>query len=225
MITQRDEEILKFINVFGKSYLPVLSQTFFKNDFLARRRMKKLYDYRMITYRKTNLMKPRKAIFLTEVAKKYLIDLGIEPKESRLNISTIYHNINEQIVYYYLVQIGEVIRTTSYHHSKTLHHVPDFIFINKNGIRTNIEVEMSKKSLPRYKKILHNTFKDDVNAILYVLKTKNEIEKFASFLPKDDRLLFIDIDSLKTNIITNKKINPISQADLLEQRLFKTEIQ
>ena len=109
-----------------------------------------------------------------------------------------------------------MIRTTISEHSKTLHHVPDFIFVAKNNQRFNIEIEFTKKSQSRYKEILIATSKDTVDGILYIFLKKEDIDRYINFLPKDGRLLFIDIETMTSNIAQFGKINPISQ----EQNLF-----
>jgi hypothetical protein len=57
-----------------------------------------------------------------------------------------------------------------------------------------------------------NTKKDNIDGILYIVKTKEDIQRFKEFLPLDNRLLFIDIDSLIYNIKESGKIDPIAQS-------------
>ena len=210
MITNRDIEVIKFINVFGKSYDIVLSKTFFKSEAMARKRIAKINKMELVSFWKTNLMSPRRAIVLTNEAKEYLKnELEIKPKNPKLNITTLQHNIIEQLAYYHLLKIGKVIRTTVYEHGNKLHHIPDFI-LETGGKRINIEVELTKKSVKRYTSLLMATKKDNIDAILYIVKNKSDIERLKNHLPKDNRLLFIDIDSMIDNINHHNKINPIS---------------
>lgn len=212
MLTPRDIEIFKFINRYGKSYNEVMARTFFSSPITSSKRMNELQKQGLITFWKTNHISPRRAIVLTSEAKEYLSDVHkIKPKNTKINITTLNHNIIEQIADYHLSQIGQVIRTTISEHSKTLHHIPDFIFLSKNNQRFNIEIELTKKASARYKEILISTTKDDVDGILYIFEKKDDIARYINFLPFDKRLLFIDIDTMISNIKLYQKINPISQ--------------
>jgi len=71
MITNRDIEIFKFINRYGKSYIEVMGKTFFNNEQVARNRINSLFKQGFISYWNTNLMTPRRAIILSEEIKKY----------------------------------------------------------------------------------------------------------------------------------------------------------
>lgn len=51
--------------------------------------------------------------------------------------------------------------------------------------------------------------------MLYVLRKKEDIKRFAEYLPRSNKLMFIDINSLIHNIKTTGKINPIFQEQLL----------
>lgn len=216
MITPRDIEVFKFINRYGKSYNEVLGKTFFSNTSTASKRMYQLQKQGLITFWKTSLLSPRRAIVLTNETKEFLEnEYELKPKNTKINVSTIHHNILEQITDYHLSKIGVVLRTTISEHSKTLHHVPDFIFTSKNNQRFNVEIELTKKSQERYKSILLNTSKDDVDGILYIFETKNDIERYINFMPKDSRLLFIDINTMISNIASLERINPISQDENL----------
>ncbi|QOP45542.1 hypothetical protein [Sulfurimonas paralvinellae] len=183
MITDRDIEIFKFINKYGKSYIEVLAKTFFTNEQVARNRMNILAKQNLITYWNTNLMKPRRAIVLTSDTKSMLEnDFDITPRNAKLNRTTIQHNIIEQIVDFHLSKIGTVERTTVYTHKEKLHHIPDFIFINGSGNKINIEVELTKKSAPRYAKLMQSVSKDNPDAIIYVLTSKEKIKPFATIM-------------------------------------------
>lgn len=212
MITARDIEIFKFINRYGKSYIEVLAKTFFANEQVARNRINSLAKQELITYRNTGLMKPRRAIVLTSEAKGYLQDeFELVPKNAKINRTTIAHNVIEQIADYHLSKIGKVERTTVATHSQKLHHIPDFIFTNHNGKRINIEIELTKKSIPRYNEIMQAVKKDNVDAIIYILLTSDKIKMFASSLPKWQKLFFISIDELISNISQIGQIKPYAQ--------------
>jgi len=221
MITDRDIEIFKFINKYGKSYIDVLAKTFFSNEQVARNRMNILAKQNLITYWNTNLMKPRRAIVLTSDTKSMLEnDFDITPRNAKLNRTTIQHNIIEQIVDFHLSKIGTVERTTVYTHRDKLHHIPDFIFTNEVGNKINIEVELTKKSAPRYAKLMQLVAKDNPDAIIYVLTSKEKIKPFATIMPKWHKLFFISVDDLIKNINQTGQIKPTPQ----EQSLFETPI-
>lgn len=210
MLTNRDIEMFKFINRYGKTYEIVLSKTFFTNKSTTAKRLKKLEDLGLISYWNTSLSSPRRAIILTQETREFLEnEHGIKPKFSKLATTTIHHNIIEQLADFWLQKIGQVERTTAYEHSKKLHQIPDFIFTSKQGKRFNVEVERTKKTLARYKEILINTTKDGVDGVLYILMKQEDISRFMNFMPRDNRLLFIDIESMISNIKNDGKINPV----------------
>jgi hypothetical protein len=221
MITERDIEIFKFIHKYGKSYIEVLAKTFFANEQVARNRVNILAKQNLVSYWNTGLMKPRRAIVLTSDTKLLLeSDYDLKIKSVKLNHTTIRHNIMEQIVDYHLSKIGTIERTTVSTHQTKLHHIPDFIFTNSNGNRINIEVERTKKSAPRYAKIMQAVSKDNVDAIIYILETRSQIKSFASIMPKWQKLFFISIDDLINNIQTSGQIKPLAQ----EASLFDSTI-
>lgn len=221
MITQRDIEIFKFINRYGKTYIEVLAKTFFTNEQVARNRINTLAKQNLISYWNTGLMKPRRAVVLTSDTKQYLEDEhDLTVKSVKLNRTTILHNIIEQITDYHLGRIGTVERTTVATHGSKLHHVPDFIFTNDNGNKINIEVELTKKSAPRYTEIMKDVSKDNVDAIIYVLETHSKIKSYASIMPKWQKLFFISMNELIKNIDQTGQIKPHSQ----ELSLFESPI-
>ncbi len=215
MITKRDEEILKFINIFGKTYTKVLEKTFFPSLSSAENRVTKLKNQNIISYWNTNLISPRRAIVLSESTKSYFErHLDIKVKKTKIHLSTIQHNIIEQISYFWLLKIGEVKRTVVINDSKNLNHTPDFILFSQ-GKKINIEVELTKKTEKRYKEIIFKSVKDGADYILYIVKKKEDVKSFAEYLPRSNKLMFIDINSLIYNIKTTGKINPIFQEQLL----------
>lgn len=221
MITERDLEVFKFINRYGKTYIEVLARTFFTNEQVARNRMNTLAKQNLISYWNTGLMKPRRAVVLTADTKQMLEEEHeLSVKSVKLNRTTILHNIIEQIADYHLQKIGSVERTTVATHGGMLHHVPDFIFTNQLGNKINIEVELTKKSAPRYAQIMKDLSKDNVDAIIYILETRAKIKSYASTMPKWQKLFFISIDELIKNIEQTGQIKPYSQ----EVSLFETPI-
>jgi len=216
MITNRDIEIFKFINRYGKSYIEVIGKTFFENEQVARNRINSLYKQGFISYWKTNLMTPRRAIILTEEIKKYLYEeFDIKPKNAKLNVSTIEHNMIEQLADFYLSKLenSTVERTTVFTHSKKLNHIPDLIYHHEKG-KVYIEVETSKKSSKRYISIFENMKKDNVLQVIYIVKNEKLLNNYSASFPKWNKLKFITIDNLINNIKTKNKIEPISQDDI-----------
>lgn len=215
MITERDLEILKFINFFGKTYTQVLEKTFFPSLSAAQNRVANLKKKDVISSWNTNLISPRKAIVLSENTKKYFEEeLDIKVRKTKLHFTTIQHNIIEQISFFWLKKIGEIIKTTVINDSKNLNHTPDFILFSQ-GKKINIEVEITKKSSKRYQEIILKSSKDGADYLLYILKKKEDIKRFSEHMPKSNKLMFIDIDSLIYNVKTTGKISPIFQEQLL----------
>lgn len=216
MITKRDLEIFKFINKYGKSYLPVMEKTFFPSVHSAKKRITDLHQSGLVSYWNTKLQVPRKAIVLTQETKEYLYEtFDIKPKNPTMNMSTIHHNIVEQITDYHLSKIGTIERTTVATHTEQLHHIPDFIFTSKNGQKFNVEIELTKKTSKRYQDIFFKTAKDNIHGILYIFPKKTDIQRYAEFFPRDKRLLLIDIETLIQNITNFQKINPYTQEQIL----------
>lgn len=218
MITDRDIEIFKFINRYGKSYIEVMGKTFFNNEQVARNRINSLFKQGFISYWNTNLMTPRRAIILSEEIKKYLYEEhDIKPKNAKLNASTITHNMLEQLADYYLSKLdnSKVERTTVYEHGSKLNHVPDLIYHHEKG-RVYIEVETSKKSQKRYKEIFEKMQKDNVLQVIYIVKNEKILQSFATTFPRWSKLKFITIDDLINNIKTKNRIDPISQSDIIK---------
>jgi len=221
MITERDLDMFKFINKYGKSYIEVLAKTFFTNEQVARNRINILAKQNLISYWNTGLMKPRRAIVLTADTKSMLEnEYEVTARSTKLNRTTIHHNVMEQIVDYHLSKIGTVERTTVYTHKEKLYHIPDFIFTNESGNKINIEVELTKKSAPRYVKLMQSVSKDNPDAIIYILSLKKKIKAYASIMPKWHKLFFISLDELIKNIEQTGQIKPTPQ----EQSLFESPI-
>lgn len=217
MLTDRDINILKFLNRYGKSYIEVLGKTFFSSEQIARNRVNRLAKYNLIGYWNTGLMKPRRALVLTTDSKAYLnSELGYDVKKTKINQSTIHHNVVEQITDFYLQKIGKVERTTVYTHYTHLHHIPDFIYIDDETRRFFIECEVTKKATSRYNTIIEKITKDNPYAVIYVTDTIEKAKAIAKVMPTWEKLFFIDLDSLIKNIKENGKIQPINQKTLLE---------
>jgi glycerol-3-phosphate responsive antiterminator len=219
-ITARDELILKFINIFGKSYPDVLGQTFFNGLQQARNRIVALKRMDLIDYHTTGLVNPRNALVLTSLGKRFLSDRGIDIKKSvKIHVSTIEHNIIEQVCYFWLNKLGDVTRTTVYHHAATLNHVPDLIYKDDKGRKFYIEVELNQKSMNNYNSILNNTMKDNPHGVIYVTQTEQRALSLAKNMPTWNKLFYIDSSSFVKNIQKEERISPATQ-ESLAVRLF-----
>lgn len=215
MLTDRDLEMIKFTNIYGRTFLPVLSRTFFNSERQARDRIGKLFNQNCVRYMDTNLLKIGRAIVLSHDTKMYLIDIGIEPKKVNSGYTTVKHNIVEQTAHYWLSKIGEIERTSVAKHGGKLAHVPDMILTLPSGGRIFIEVEMSKKTSTRYKEIFEKISEDNPSQVLYVLPKTTQVQSFAKFLPPWDKIRVIDIDTLIENIKTTGKVLAKLQAELI----------
>lgn len=206
-LTQRDKEIIKFINIFGgKTFVDVLGLTFFASEQQARNRVNKLVKQGVFNYRLTGLQKPRNAITLTSETCRFVEgELGLTVRKPKIAVSTIMHGMYEQVAYYWLEQIGKVERATVYTHQTKLHHIPDLIFYIDSQM-IYIEVEMQKKSLKRYSQIFSDMQKDGVAGVIYVSPSHDKSIALEKFLPQWDRLRFIDLRSMIENIKTKNKI-------------------
>lgn len=215
MLTDRDLEMVKFINIYGRTFLPVLGKTFFNSEQLARGRIGKLFNQNYVRYMETNLVKIGRAIVLSHDTKNLLIDIGIEPKKVSNGYSTIKHNIIEQTAHYWLSKIGNIERTSVAKHGGKLAHVPDMILTLPNGARVFVEIEMSKKTSTRYKEIFEKIGQDNPAQVLYVLPKATQVQNFASFIPSWEKIRVIDIDTLIENVQKTGKVSAKAQSELI----------
>jgi hypothetical protein len=194
----------------------VLGQTFFKAEQSARNRMNKLHKIKYIKYVETGLLKPRRVVVLAREGKRCLLKMGEDYKPPKVNRTTIYHNMMEQVADYYLRKIGKLERTTIATHRGDLYHIPDFIFKPKNGYVYNIEVELTKKSHKRYLEMMLKSEKDGADGIIFVTQTMKESKSLARGMDRWNRLFFIDIDSLIRNIDEFGRVKATKQIELLD---------
>ncbi len=215
MITERDRALLYFVNIFGYSFNTVVgSGTLWASPETSKGRLKKLEDWKLIRFKNTGLMTPRRAFFLTERAKNYLRELGIDNinNKKEVSIQSVEHLMLEQKVYFILSKIGEVERTTVYTHHNKLNHVPDMIYNNSYFL----EIEITQKNKNQYKEIVSRMGKEkNLKGVVYVTKNLEFAKTLAKSLPTWDRLFFIDFDTLYTNIKEHQKIKPFKQFDLI----------
>lgn len=216
MLTDRDIELLKFINRYGKTYYQVLGKTFFTSEQVARNRINKLAKNNFFGFWDTGLSSPKTAIVLGRESKSYLLDNGTDDiKKVKLNSTTINHNIIEQIADYHLQKLGTVERTTVFHQHGKLNHVPDFIYIDEKSRKFYIEIETTIKTTQRYDNIIQKILNDKPYAIIYITEKADKIKTLANKMPHSDKLFFIDIENLIKNISETNRISPKSQKDVL----------
>lgn len=215
MLTDRDLELLKFINIYGRTFLPVLGRTFFNSEQQARNRINKLYNQNIVSYWNTGLLSPRRAIVLSSDARSYFEnELDITPKKVQISMTTINHNMVEQMAHYWLSKVGSVERTSVAKHGALMHHVPDMVLTLPNGARIYVEIEMQRKSRPRYDDIFFKANKGNPAQVLYILPKADQVQSFASFLPHWDKVMIIDIDTLIENAQKTGRIGAKLQNDL-----------
>lgn len=215
MLTDRDLEMLKFINVYGRTFLPVLGRTFFNSEQQARNRINKLFAQKIVSYWNTGLQTPRRAVVLSSDARSYFEnELDITPKKVQISMTTINHNMVEQMAHYWLSKIGSVERTSVAKHGALMHHVPDMILTLPSGARVFVEIETQRKSHPRYEDIFFKANKGDPAQVLYVLPRADQVQSFANFLPKWEKIRVIDIDTLIENVQKTGKVSAKAQNDL-----------
>jgi hypothetical protein len=218
MITNRDISVLRFINTFGYSFIPIIGKTFFKNEITARARLRKLIGYGLLNKKSTSLINPKYAFYLTKESNLFLKDNFDEKAlATSVKISRIKHLILEQISYFYLNEIGKVERTTVFNHYKHLNHIPDMIYTDEKERKFYIECETTVKSKQNYNELVLKTLKDNPYAIIYIIETALKAKTIAKAMPTSNKLYFICIDDLCVNIGKNKKISPRSQEDFLKK--------
>jgi len=213
MITERDKDIILFINIFGKSYYKVLAETFFNNEQVARNRINLLVKGKIFKTVRLDLEEmnaPKTCIVLGSEGKKIIEDLGIQLKEFRVT-RKINHNLSEQIAYYYLSKVGKVERTTIASHYTKYKHIPDFI-INYNNRTLFVEIEMTLKSPKRYIELAIKCLNSGIDDIFYIVPNEQIALKIMLYLPDNLRnfinFYYLSFDNLKSNVLTYGKIKP-----------------
>jgi len=209
------EEILFFINTFGKTYAEVLGSTFYGSVQSARNAIIKMKRRGLVSIRATGLSKPRNEIVLAKEATKILKAIGYDIKSARSSIKNLEHNMLEQMAYYHLSKKGAVERKSVWHHMNHYHSVPD-LEMSWGGRTIFVEVETTQKSKKRYREIVDNIAKDDPSFVLYITPNTTFMKSIANAMPIwDKKLYYIDIDTLIYNLRTHGKIKPFEQKELL----------
>ena len=217
MITERDFQIFALMSEFGgKTFLNVLSQTFFENEQVARNRLNILKKDKMIKFVKTGLMSPRNAIYPTDAGLRYFKEKGLKTVVTSVSSSTVEHLVIEQIAYFYLKKIGKnVERTIVKNHSKSHAHTPDLAYVHDQK-KVYIEIERTIKREDELAKIFLNIKKDDVHAIIYVFENEKKMAQIATKIPIFEKVHYVTIDALKS-ASKDGKIGAIKQIEYLKK--------
>ena len=209
-LSQRDINILLFINEFGKSYAEVLHKCFFPDTSLqvCKNRISVLKNkYKLLKHTPTGAISPKYYISLSEQGKKFIFEeLGEDAKSCFFALSTLQHNIYEQLTYYALLRVGkEPKRAKVVNWSKTHHHTPDLVYTNGDKM-VYVEIEISRKSSEVYNTLFDKILKDGVSNIIYLAKDEKWKNKFLEVLPKWDGLRVADIENFFNNALKDGKI-------------------
>ena len=212
----KDIEVVTFISIFGKSFAEVLGRTFYGSIQSARNNISRMKRIELIKQVPTGLMKPRNSIVLSSSTKHLLVDMGYTPKDSRVSIGQMEHNMIEQLAYYHLSKLGTIERASVYRDKNKYESVPDLILTTPTG-KIFVEVEIHQKSKASYADFVTRAAKDNSRAVLYVCANKRIMKSIANAMREWDKLLYIDIDSLIENISTSNKVGATKQNDLLRE--------
>lgn len=209
-LSQRDINILLFINEFGKSYAEVLHLCFFSNTSLqvCKNRISVLKNkYKLLKHTPTGAISPKYYISLSEQGKKFIFEeLGEDAKSCFFALSTLQHNMYEQLVYFALLKAGkEPQRAKVVLWSKEHHHTPDLVYYNGEKM-VYVEIEISRKSNEVYNSIFEKIIKDGVSNIIYITKDEKWKSKFLEVLPNFSGLRVSDIDAFFDEATKNGKI-------------------
>ena len=219
---KKDLEILFFIGEFGRTYTEVIGKTFYKSTQSARNRIVRMKKRKLVKYVLTGLSKPKYSIVLPKQVKDLLVSINkdFKPKVHSGSISQYNHHLHEQIAFFHLSKLGDVVRTSVWHHKNVYFAVPDLVL----GLKTMniaIEIEMTQKNSNSYKSYINRASKDlhetgNINRFLFVTPSKSLMITIANSMGTWERLQFIDIDTLIKNIEEFGKIKPFTQKELLK---------
>ena len=209
-LSERDINLLLFINEFGKSYAEVLHKCFFSETSLqvTKNRISVLKNkYKLLKHTPTGAISPKYYISLSEQGKKFIFEeLGEDAKSCFFALSTLHHNMYEQLVYFALTKANkQPTRAKVVSWSKEHHHTPDLVYYNGEKM-VYVEIEISRKSNEVYNSIFEKILKDGVSNIIYLAKDEKWKSKFLEVLPKWDGLRVADIESFFNSAVKDGKI-------------------
>jgi hypothetical protein len=234
----RDEAMFRFIHENGgKTFLDVLQDTFFKNtDDVQKNRsatMKRIDTLckRGLIYKKPlgRYANPRFMICLTNEMSDFVFENYNESvKQPKImSESSLEHEITQQIIYFYFSKIYSCERTHSLM-ANNFYKIPDILMTTKENGKVYIEIETHKKSPKRYVDIVINIARDNPLQVIYIMKTKKQIEGLVKTFKELTRqnnikeelekyFYFIDFETAISNSNSIKKIGATSYKKMLEE--------
>lgn len=198
MLTERDLNILKFVNQFGFSNTAYVTSCLFSNNsektayYVARRRIAALYKKGLLK-KQDNIIGVEEVFTLSQTGSKILTDLGIDElrKLERINWGEFNHDSEIQKVYLRFRELGF---TRFYSERKAKEHspfgdlIPDLVMIRDDNKALMIEVELTRKSFKRMEeKLKQYSSSNLVKKLVYICKTeaiKKAIFKTCDKFPK-----------------------------------------
>lgn len=226
-LSDRDRDILRMIGEFGgKTFIEVLERTYWHGRAVptqqARDRVQKLKKkYKLLRSVPTGLMKPRNAIALTDFGKRWVKDeTDIDTGTLFLSPVTAWHNIYEQIAWYWLRMAGrEVSRTIVKRWSADHKHTPDLLYFHNGDEKkpVYVEIELNPKNNDRMLKIFKNMDADRIHAVLYVYENEKRMKQYGRKLPINDKVYLTNIDDLIRNVEGTGKVGAIPQIDFIKK--------
>lgn len=226
LLTERDKAILLLMSEFGgKTYSEVLERTFWYGKAVplqqSRDRMSVLKNkYKVIKLLKTGLMKPQNGWAFSEFGRRFVNEeLGLDVGVVFSSPVTTWHNIFEQITYYWLKKAGkDVSRTVVKDWSVSHKHTPDLLYFH-NGDTSKpiyVEIELNAKAPSRYTDLFTKSTADGVFSFLYVFESVQAMKTIGKKLPTFSRLYFVDIDTLIKSVASGKGLGAVKQSDFLK---------
>jgi len=222
-LTERDAGVLEMMaNFGGKTYIKVLEQTFWfgvKNaEQQARNRIQKLKKKKLVRHMETGLVNPKNAIVLTEQGKQFVDDFwGIPIHTITISAVTAWHNIYEQIVWYWLKKLGKDIERAIVKKwiPQGYRHTPDLYYKNDKGNLVYVEIELTRKRPDRLLDIFAKMKADGVSAVLYVFKDEKQMKTLGTKIPLWEKIRYVTIDKLIESA-QNGKIGAVKQVEYLK---------
>ncbi len=218
----RDMKILEMMSIMGgKTYMPVLMKTAFLNtaEQTARNRLQVLRKKKkLIRYKPTGLVNPKNAILFAEEGKRFASDVfGVNIGEPSISPVTTWHNIYEQITFFWLKELGKDVERTIVKkwREKGYKHTPDLVYKNPKNKYVYVEIELTKKRPDRYVDIFNRMVADDVGSVLYVFENDNKMKVLGTKIPIWEKIYYTTIDKIVEGGQQGKLI-AVKQADFLK---------
>ena len=226
-LSKRDHGVLRMMGEFGgKTFNEVLERTYWYGLKVptqqARDRVQKLKNkYKLVRLKATGLMKPRNAIALTDFGTRWVKEeTDIEVSTFFLSPVTAWHNIYEQIVWYWLRKADrEVSRTIVKKWSVNHKHTPDLLYFHDKDEKKPIyvEIELNPKNKDRMLRIFNNIHLDGVYAVLYVYENEKRMKQYGRKLPVSNKVYLTNIDDLINSVSSTGKVGAMSQLEFMKK--------